>query len=122
VVGGVDGGVHTLGGFRERDVTLHTTSADAVDITGLGAAVPRVVRPVGGAHVQLVAARTTHIVTYGRNVPSGRAEASCSSSAWPTWRRKPGSGRLSGIMQFRSMGERDLGDFDVNIDVKVPKI
>src|SRR5439155_10888567 len=55
VVGGVDGGVRIGSGFGEGDVALHTAGADAADTAGLGASVPRVVRAVGGADVQLVA-------------------------------------------------------------------
>src|SRR6185503_10389370 len=54
VVGRVDGRVHVGIGGAEGDVALDPAGADAPGAGGLRAAVPGVVGPVGGAHVQFV--------------------------------------------------------------------
>ena len=51
------------GRFGEGRVPLQSTGPDAAGAAGLRAAVPRVVRAVSRADVEVVAARTTRIVT-----------------------------------------------------------
>jgi hypothetical protein len=55
VVGGIDAAVGFRVGIGEDDVTFDAAGVDPAGAAGLGASVPRVVRPVRGADVQLVA-------------------------------------------------------------------
>src|SRR4051794_32070384 len=57
VVGRIDGGVHTWGcsGFGEGHVPFQASGPDATYTAGLCAPEPRVVRPVGGSDVEIIA-------------------------------------------------------------------
>src|SRR4051794_27777687 len=75
VVGRVDGGVNAGCGFSEGHVPFQTTSPDAASTAGLRAAKPRIVRPSGGADVEIVAGANDphrHIGAQGAVLSCGR--------------------------------------------------